>query len=130
MKKSVVFECRFSSAHLYHQPKWDAAQNREVFGRCFTEHGHGHNYRALVQIAEVTDSELASTRAKLDQIISKVDYEHLNFVIPEFKEKIPTTENICLYLKKEIEKSISHPLLSIELFEDHDIGAQLISDVT
>ncbi len=127
MKKSVIFECRFSSAHLYHQPKWDKAKNLEEFGRCFTEYGHGHNYRALVELSEVMDSELALVRAKLDQIISKLDHEHLNFVIPEFKEKIPTTENICLYLKNEIEKSVSLAIISIELFEDHDIGAQYLA---
>lgn len=127
MKMNLVLETRFSSAHFYKQSKWSEEKNLSEFGRCFTEFGHGHNYRALVEWEISKDDIIEEIRKQLDAVISKIDHEHLNFVIPEFKNKVPTTENLCEYLRKEIEKSISLKLVHLELFEDHDIGALYVA---
>lgn len=126
MKKNTVLEARFSAAHFYHQKKWSQEKNQSEFGKCFTPYGHGHNYRLLAEWEKVADQDLANLRVQLDQVISKIDHEHINFVVPEFKDKVPTTENLCEYLRTEIEKSISHKLVGLELFEDDDIGAQYL----
>lgn len=123
MTKTWILEAHFSSAHLYSQPKWSKEKNQTEFGRCFTEYGHGHNYLARAEWKDVPTSEVSHLRNQFDSIVSVLDHEHLNFVIPEFKNKVPTTENICDYLKEKIQDKIPYPLLRLELFEDHDIGA-------
>lgn len=108
----------FSCAHFYHQPKWDEKKNRETFGKCFTEYGHGHDYQleatfssAAFHIDETSEYSLEQILAKiLNPLIEKIDHQHLNFVIPEFMiaknsittNKIPTTENLALYLREQI----------------------------
>lgn len=125
MRKTIVLESRFSSAHFYKQTKWTEKKNQAEFGRCYTEFGHGHNYRLLAEWETSPSFDVTKLRDQLNQVISKIDHEHINFVIPEFKNKVPTTENVCEYLRKEIEKAISLKLVQLELFEDEDIGAAM-----
>jgi len=120
---SWILEARFCSAHFYQQSQWTEEKNRIEFGRCYTDYGHGHNYRLLAEWGNVPDSRLSKLREQFDEVVKQLDHEHLNFVIPEFKDTVPTTENICEYLRNQIQEKIPYPLLRLELFEDHDIGA-------
>ncbi len=119
----------FSSAHLYHQPLWDEKTNKEVFGRCFTEHGHGHNYTLEVgfksSIASVEkDQEYYQELVK--KLTSILDHEHLNHVIPEFKKTIPTTENIALYFQSKLEQEVAKDQISyIKLFELDNLWTEI-----
>ena len=124
--KTIILEAEFSSAHFYHQPQWSEDKNREEFGRCFTEYGHGHNYKLKAEWADVDLKEIPLLRKQLDQVVSVLDHEHLNFVVPYFKDKIPTTEVILEYLETELRKNISYQLVNLELFETADIGAKLV----
>ena len=42
MLTSKRFE--FSAAHRYWNAEWSAEHNWEVFGKCTSPYGHGHNY--------------------------------------------------------------------------------------
>ncbi len=124
MKKTLVLEADFNSAHFYNQPQWSEKKNQEVFGRCFTKYGHGHNYKVRVEW-DADPSQLLNMRNHLNDVIHVLDHEHLNFVIPEFQSQIPTTEVIVQYLEKKLKEKTSAPLLNIELFETPTIGARL-----
>ncbi|MDX9731554.1 MAG: hypothetical protein RBT63_07270 [Bdellovibrionales bacterium] len=45
---ATTYSREFSTAHLYHQPSWSEEKNRAEFGACFSQYGHGHNYRLEV----------------------------------------------------------------------------------
>lgn len=126
----LTLSSSFNSAHLYHQPQWTDEKNREVFGRCFTPHGHGHNYTLEVKFY-VTSSSYTFDQVRFKKILTKLtsvlDHEHLNFVIPEFKEKIPTSENIALYflnkLKSEIPLEVLH---GVKLYETETLWTEIL----
>lgn len=126
----LTLSCPFHSAHFYHQPKWSDEKNREVFGRCFTKHGHGHNY--LVQAKfYVTSASLADDEIRYGGILKKLaavlDHEHLNFVIPEFKEKVPTTENIALYFLEKLKADVPLEVLhSVKIFETETLWTEIL----
>lgn len=125
----VTLKQRFSSAHLYYQPQWSDEENLKHFGRCFTEHGHGHNYTLEVGF-HVPDQELSSKlgayRKLLEELCNKLDHEHLNFVIPEFKTAIPTTENIALYFLNKLKERLSEKdLAHIRLYEMDDLWTEI-----
>jgi 6-pyruvoyltetrahydropterin/6-carboxytetrahydropterin synthase len=131
----------FSSAHFYHQEQFSEEKNLEVFGRCFTPNGHGHNYTLEVFVAGPIDPEtrLVVNLADLDEILLRVtdplDHHHLNFDIPEFAmvsttvsntvsnttsptsvpTMVPTTENIAHYLRDKFIKELAlhHPTLRL-----------------
>ncbi len=127
---SIVLNSEFSSAHFYNQKKWAAQKNKETFGACYTEYGHGHNYKLKVKI-EVPKNKaespwLSNCQDEINSITRELDHQHLNFVIPEFEDAIPTTENISLYLKNKILKSsIAKHVASFRLYEMDDIWTQV-----
>ena len=124
--KTVILEKEFSAAHFYNQPQWTPQKNQEEFGRCYTEYGHGHNYRLRAEFLETSDLALEDFRKILNSVVSVIDHEHLNFVVPEFQNKIPTTEVILEYISEKLKKKMGpKSLVNLELFETHDIGARL-----
>jgi 6-pyruvoyltetrahydropterin/6-carboxytetrahydropterin synthase len=102
----------FSCAHLYAQEKWDREKNKSVFGKCFSPFGHGHNYELSLTIEHQIDDQfgllenhrdILKYQEAIKNILDQVDHKHLNFDLVEFKTKVPTTENISLYLIRELQ---------------------------
>jgi len=124
----IILTYEFSSAHLYHQKTWSTQKNKKVFGKCYTDHGHGHNYKLELEI-EIGDTPIEeaynSIQTVIESIISKIDHAHLNFDLPYFKDLIPTTENISLYLKDQIVLLAPHQLKLLRLFEMDSIFVEL-----
>lgn len=125
----LTLKQNFSSAHFYFQPAWTSEENLNNFGRCFTEHGHGHNYTLEVgfKIQDHPPQEkLQVYRDLLQRLCYPLDHEHLNFVIPEFKTQIPTTENIALYFLNKLKAEISeYDLNHIRLYETKDLWTEI-----
>lgn len=132
MKRILVVESNFSSAHLYKNEAMTEKENQKSFGRCFTEHGHGHNYKIEVGFLispEATDAKVVKSKKLLEtdlkKLTTKLDHEHLNFVVPEFKTIIPTTENILLYFEKKIlSLKLKNQLAFIKLFEMENLYSE------
>lgn len=125
MTKTLILSEVFSAAHLYHQPAWSQAENKACFGKCFTEHGHGHNYR--FEVGFTAPQNPRETLAKAVKATTDLlDHQHLNFVVPEFKDLIPTTENIAIYLLKKLqERSPDERISYIKLFEMNDLWVEI-----
>jgi len=69
----VVKLCRvetFSSAHRLHNPKFDLALNKEIYGKCNNANGHGHNYTWKVVIEGPVNAE---TGMVINSIIKKIE---------------------------------------------------------
>lgn len=122
---------RFSAAHRYYRPEWDAAKNAEVFGACCNPHGHGHNYVLEVMTAGTPDPETGFSvdLAALDELLRRevvetLDHQHLNHAVPEFAEGrlIPTTENLLIWIWDRIAPKIPGArLVRLRLREDVDL---------
>lgn len=108
LSRSIVF----SAAHRYYQKKFSEQKNKEVFGRCYTPHGHGHNYLFEVTLEGKIDADtgMVMNLYDVDKILKRVtdplDHHHLNHDVPYFAEIVPTTENIAKYLFNEITKEL------------------------
>jgi 6-pyruvoyltetrahydropterin/6-carboxytetrahydropterin synthase len=62
----------------------------------------------------------------LKEISQKLDHEHLNFSVPEFKTHIPTTENIAIYFHEKLKKQISEDKIAlIRLYEMNDLWTEI-----
>lgn len=125
----LTLKSSFSSAHLYHQPAWSNEQNEKTFGACFTEHGHGHNYTLQVSFKTSKEShhqDQEGYQTLLNDLTRVLDHEHLNFVIPEFKTQIPTTENIAQYfLNKLTAKVPTHSIHSLRVYEMDNLWTEI-----
>lgn len=115
----------FSSAHLYSQPRFSEAENRTAFGKCFTPHGHGHNYilEAFVEGPIDVQTGMLINLIDIDKVLKDVvgplDHQHLNFDITYFQDKIPTTEVIAQYCFRELHTKLkaAFPQLSLKLYK-------------
>ena len=122
----------FAAAHRYAKPEWDEAKNRTVFGPCYNEPGHGHNYMLEVTVAGEVDPHtgmvvnLFDLKRVLVDMLEEFDHKHFNLDIPYFKDRIPTSENIArlLWTRLESQKDIG-ALHAIRLYEDEDLYADI-----
>ncbi|MGZ3768237.1 MAG: 6-carboxytetrahydropterin synthase [Bdellovibrio sp.] len=125
----LILKSSFSSAHFYSQPQWSENKNREIFGRCYTPNGHGHNYTVEVGLLTNEDSYLidkAKHKVTLEKLADNLDHKHLNFDILEFKDKNPTTENIALYFLDKLKETISEKKISyIKLYEMDNLWTEI-----
>jgi 6-pyruvoyltetrahydropterin/6-carboxytetrahydropterin synthase len=93
----------FSAAHRLWSDELSDAQNRELFGPCARDHGHGHNYVIELTLRGAVDPKtgivvnLTEMRDALNElIIGDVDHRHLNHDSPLCRGINPTAENLVV----------------------------------
>ena len=124
-----TFEAGFSAAHFYQQSAWSDEKNREIFGKCFTEYGHGHDYKLEISL-DCEKSQADGIHEIIKKACNELDHQHLNFVIEQFKTKIPTTENIAEYLIANLNKALENKkaeVLKLRLFESPHVWVEFIA---
>lgn len=125
----------FSASHYYWNPDWSEEKNREVFGKCANRNGHGHNYTLEVTVAGTPDPvtgfvvDLKWLKDIIeDHVLSIYDHRHLNHEVPEFAARIPTTENMAVFIWKRLELPVASAsgarLSRIRVYETPDIFAE------
>ena len=104
----------FSASHYYWNEAWPAEKNEQVFGRCANRNGHGHNYTLEVTVAGEPDPvtgfvvDLKWLKDVMErEVLSAYDHRHLNLETPEFKNAVPTTENIAIAAWNRLEPAIN-----------------------
>lgn len=122
---SQALETTFSCAHFYNQPLWTPEKNKQVFGKCYSQYGHGHDYRLQVYF-ENFEKNASEMKKILNLIQEELDHKHLNHEISHFQKTIPTTENITLYCRKRIQYLAPQiELKLVRLFERPDLWVEI-----
>src|SRR5580692_782157 len=117
MRAGMIFltrRAKFSASHYYWNDSWPAEKNERVFGRCANRNGHGHNYTLEVTVGGEPDPvtgfvvDLKWLKDVMErEVLSVYDHRHLNLETPEFKNAIPTTENIAIAAWNRLEPAIN-----------------------
>jgi 6-pyruvoyltetrahydropterin/6-carboxytetrahydropterin synthase len=127
MKCIINRRAKFSASHRYWLPELDEAENQSLFGACSQFPGHGHNYVLYVSLEGELDSygmvENLSTVKQVikKEVTSQLDYNYLNEAWLEFKEILPTTENIARVIWQRLATYL--PLVNIQLYESPELWA-------
>ena len=94
----------FSASHRLHNDRFSADENRELYGKCNNPFGHGHNYTIEVTVSGQIDPQTGMVCNLVDldgcverAILDRYDHQNLN-CMPEFRDKVPSTENLCLHV--------------------------------
>lgn len=119
----------FSASHFYHNPKFSPEENQRIFGKCNNPHGHGHNYVVEVTVAGEVDErtgfviDLKRLKDLVNrEVIDPLDHRHLNKEIPEFREQIPTTENLAIAIWRRLDGKLNGARLHrVRLYETDDL---------
>jgi len=125
-RKVAIFRWgHFNAAHRLHNPQWSDEQNKAVFGICNNTNFHGHNYELVVKVTGEVDQDTGFVINLFDlkrlievEVEDRFDHKNLNLDCPEFKEVLPSAENVCLViwdiLRAKLDKKYQ---LSVRLYE-------------
>jgi 6-pyruvoyltetrahydropterin/6-carboxytetrahydropterin synthase len=122
-------KCEFSAAHYYHNPEFSPEENQRIFGKCNNPHGHGHNYTLEVTVKGKVDPrsgfvvDLKQLKEVLNrEVLDALDHRHLNLEVPEFRDRIPTTENLAIAIWQRLQPKLSVAQLHrVRVYETVDL---------
>jgi 6-pyruvoyltetrahydropterin/6-carboxytetrahydropterin synthase len=127
----------FSASHFYHNPQFTTEENRRIFGKCNNPHGHGHNYMLEVTVKGPVNEnsgfvmDLKQLKEIMNrEVIDALDHRHLNYEVPEFKERIPTTENLAIAIWRRLEGKLDGGarLYRVRVYENTDLFAEVYGE--
>ncbi len=102
----------FSAAHRLVSAELSESENRELYGPCFTD--HGHNYVLEVTVRGALDAKTGMvmdlnrlSRLIVERIIQRVDHRHLNHDVPFLAGTITTAENVAVAFWRELAAPIA-----------------------
>ncbi|MGA2992054.1 MAG: 6-carboxytetrahydropterin synthase [Candidatus Korobacteraceae bacterium] len=101
MKAYLTRRYWLAASHRLHSDRLSAEQNRATYGKCNNPHGHGHNYLVEITVSGQVDPRtgMVCNLVELDgvvtrEVLERFDHQNLN-CMPEFRELVPTSENLC-----------------------------------
>ena len=108
---------RFAASHRLHSRQLSEEENSRVFGKCNNPYGHGHNYVVEVSLSGKIDpaTGMIANLADLDtfvqrHVLEEFDYRSLNEDVAAFRDRVPTTENLCIEIFRRL-KTFPHAKL-------------------
>jgi 6-pyruvoyltetrahydropterin/6-carboxytetrahydropterin synthase len=107
----------FAASHRLHSPRFLEEENWRIYGKCNNPYGHGHNYVLEVTVSGPVDpaTGMIANIADLDsfvgrRVLESFDHVYLNEDVPAFRERVPTTENVCVEIYNRL-KAFPHARL-------------------
>ena len=98
----VTRKYQFSASHRLHAPGLSASENAELYGKCNSPFGHGHNYELEVSVRGPLEerSGRAVDLDRLDglvrrQVLEAFEHRYLNQEVAAFGALVPTSENLA-----------------------------------
>lgn len=125
MAQRVAYWFAFEASHFYHLPHLSDLENARLFGKAARHHGHNYRvqvvYRAAPQEPPCQFQELArATRRRID---SQFDHRCINVEHPAFQTQLPTTENLALYLWRDLRETLGAPVEVVSVHESDTLAS-------
>jgi len=125
MRIAVFRKAHFNAAHRLYNPDWSEEKNKQVFGLCSNKNFHGHNYDLEVKVVGEVDPVtgfLIDLKVLKDiikvEIEDRFDHKNFNLDTDYFKDKNPTSENICYLIWELLSKALDPKFeITIRLWE-------------
>jgi 6-pyruvoyltetrahydropterin/6-carboxytetrahydropterin synthase len=122
-------KAEFSASHYYHNAELSAEENRRLFGKCNNPLGHGHNYLLEVTVKGKVNArsgfvlDLKELKEILNrEVLEAMDHRFLNKEVPEFREQIPTTENLAIAIWNRLAPRLKRAELDrVRVYESPDL---------
>ena len=126
----------FEASHRYWNSEFSEAENHRIFGKCVSPYGHGHNYTLRVTLSGQVDHRtgMVINIKELDRILKEIssefDHKFINLDHPAFSTRIPTTENLAVYIRNRIEEKLlsqndRYRLFRVTLYEEPTLYADV-----
>jgi 6-pyruvoyltetrahydropterin/6-carboxytetrahydropterin synthase len=107
----VTRRYRFAASHRLNSASFSSEENRELYGKCNNPFGHGHDYVLEVTASGPVDrvsgqavQTLALDRLVAEQVLADFDHKYVNADLAEFRDLVPTSENIILVIERRLKQ--------------------------
>jgi len=124
MRLELTRRYSFSASHRLHSVQLSEEENQRIYGKCNNPYGHGHNYVVEVTITGATEpaTGMIAHLGDLDQFVTRevlepFDHTYLNKDVAAFRERVPTTENLCIEIFDRLKTFPGARLVRIRLEE-------------
>ena len=130
----ITKQYKFCAAHKYWNDEWDKSKNINVFDDDIRIHGHNYDLYVTIKGPTNSDSGFIINLKDLNAIVNKKIILKLDHSLiqdnPWFKNRQPSTENLVVYIWKEIANEIESPakLHCIKLRETGTIFTEYYGD--
>ncbi|MGH9771706.1 MAG: 6-carboxytetrahydropterin synthase [Candidatus Acidiferrales bacterium] len=111
LKISLTRRYRFSASHRLHRAAFSEEENQRLYGKCSNPHGHGHNYVVEVTLTGPVDpaTGMVANLGDLDpfverEVVEQFDHKYMNEEIAEFRDRVPTTENVAREIYRRLRR--------------------------
>ncbi len=125
MAQRAAYWFAFEASHFYRLPHLSDEENARQFGRA-SRH-HGHNYRVQVVYCLEPHEPIArreqlaqATRQRIDE---QFDHRCINLEHPAFRTQLPTTENLAVYLYRDLREGLNAPVESVSVHESETLAS-------
>ena len=109
---------RFAASHRLHSEKLSEEENGRIYGKCNNPYGHVHNYVVEVRVSGPVNAAtgMITNLADLDEFVNRevieaFDRRSFNEDVAEFREQVPTTENVCIEIFRRLK---AFPMAKLE----------------
>jgi len=121
---SITRTYEFAAAHRLHSELLSEQQNEDLYGKCHNPSGHGHNFvlEVTVQGSPEPRTGMIANIVDIDDkvnelVVERYDHKHLNIDIPEFKDRVITSEVLVEEIFKVLDGKLPAKLARVRLFE-------------
>ena len=109
MKLHLTRRYSFAASHRLHSSALTEDENWRAYGKCNNPRGHGHNFVLEVAVSGPVDpaTGMIANLADLDSFVERAviepfDRVYLNEEVAAFRERVPTTENVCIEIYERL----------------------------
>jgi len=108
----ITRRVEFCAAHAYRNPCWSEAENRRVFGKAVNLHGHNYVLEVTVEGTPSPETGMVMDLKALkdlitDAVAERLDHRNLIVDVPEFRETIPTPENLAVWIWRQLQPRLT-----------------------
>ena len=110
MKVHLTRSYSFAASHRLHSPRLSEEENWRTYGKCNNPYGHGHNYVVEVSVSGPVEAStgMVADLGELDryverEVLETFDHKYLNEEVAAFRDRVPTTENICIEIYNRLQ---------------------------
>jgi 6-pyruvoyltetrahydropterin/6-carboxytetrahydropterin synthase len=126
---------RFAASHRLHSARLSEEENQRLYGKCNNPHGHGHNYVVEISVSGAVDpaTGMIANLADLDsfverEVLEPFDHRSLNEEVPAFRDKVPTTENLCVEIFRRLKPLSAAKLERVRVEETNNNSFEYTAD--
>ncbi|MGQ9656539.1 MAG: 6-carboxytetrahydropterin synthase [Fimbriimonadales bacterium] len=125
MRQRVAYWFAFEASHFYRLPHLSVEENARLFGKASRHHGHNYQVEVVYQLAPQTppaalETLVLATRQRID---AQFDHRCINLEHPAFRNQLPTTENLALYLWRDLREELNAPVDEVSVRESDTLAS-------